>query len=41
MTEYKTQNATVRIHGSAEREKVEKATIKFVKAIQKRKRGKK
>ena len=41
MTEYKTNNALVRIHGNVKRETVEKSTIKFMKEIQKRKKGKK
>ena len=40
MTEYKTEKATVRIHGSVERENVEKSTIKFLKGAMKCKREK-
>lgn len=31
MTEYKTKNATVRIHGNVSRENIEQSTIKFLK----------
>ena len=41
MTEYKTNNATVRIHGNADRENVEKATIKFMKEVMKCKKERK
>lgn len=33
MTEYKINNATVRIHGEIERENVERATIKYLKGV--------
>lgn len=35
MTEYKIGCATVRIHGSAEREQLEEATIRFIKGVRK------
>lgn len=38
MKEIKTENAIIRIHGNPNREKVEDATIKFLKKIQKRKK---
>lgn len=41
MTEYRTEKALVRMHGSVDREATEKSTIKFMKEIQKRKKGKK
>ena len=34
MQEYKTANAIIRIHGSADTEKVKAATIKFLKQAQ-------
>ncbi len=33
MTEIRYKNAIVRIHGSAEREQIEEATIKFLKGV--------
>lgn len=41
MTEYKTNNVCVRIHGSTERNKLEKATLEFLKAAEKTKKLKK
>lgn len=38
MKEFKTGCATVRIHGNPNREKVEAASIKFLKQVQKRKK---
>ena len=35
MTEFKTGKATVRIHGSADREQLEEATIRFMKGVMK------
>ena len=40
MKEFKTERATVRIYGSAERERIEEATIKFVKGVLKCQRKK-
>ena len=40
MTEYKTKNATVRIHGKADREQIENATVKYLKGVQKCKKEK-
>ena len=40
MTEYKTKNAIVRIHGNVERENVENATIKYLKGVMKCKKSK-
>lgn len=33
MTEFKTDKATIRIHGSADREKLETATIIYLKKV--------
>lgn len=33
MTEYKFENATVRIHGEIERERVEQSTIIYLKKV--------
>ena len=41
MKEIRTNNAVVRIHGSAEREKTEAATIRFLKEVEKQRREKK
>jgi hypothetical protein len=38
MTEIHYKNAIVRIHGNPNREKVEAASIKFLKQVQKRKK---
>lgn len=35
MKEYKTDCATVRIHGAVERERIEDATIRYLKGVQK------
>ena len=35
MTEYKFENATVRIHGTASKETIEAATIRFLKKVHK------
>lgn len=35
MTEYRTGNALVRIHGSVEREKIKESTIRFIKGVMK------
>ncbi len=40
MEEIKVGNATIRIHGSAERENVERATIEFVKKVERLRREK-
>lgn len=40
MTEYKLGNATVRIHGTANQEKIRDATVEFLKAVETRKRKK-
>lgn len=40
MKEYKINKAVVRIHGTAEKEKIEAATIKFIKERDRRKRKK-
>ena len=34
MQEYRTANAIIRIHGSADTDKVKAATIKFLKKVQ-------
>lgn len=41
MTEFKFRNATIRIHGSVDREKVEAATIIYMKKVVKKRKGKK
>ena len=41
MTEFRTDKALVRIHGSVERETVESATIRYLKGVQKCKRKEK
>ena len=43
MEEIKYNNATVRIHGSVDRERIEVSTINFMKKVEKqrRKKGKK
>ena len=33
MKEFKTEKATIRIHGNVDREKLEEATIKFAKEV--------
>lgn len=38
MKEFKTDKAIIRIHGNPNREKVEDATINFLKKVQKRKK---
>ena len=38
MKEYKINKAVVRIHGTYEKENVEKATIKFIKSTEKEKK---
>lgn len=35
MTEFKIGKATVRIHGTVEQEKIEEATIRFMKGVMK------
>ena len=40
MTEYKTEKAIIRIHGTADREQVENATIRYLKGVLKCKREK-
>ena len=40
MTEYKTEKAVVRIHGSVEREQIEDATIRYLKGVIKCRREK-
>lgn len=40
MTEYKIGNATVRIHGAADKEKIKVATELFLKKVEKNKRRK-
>lgn len=37
MVEYRCGNAIIRIHGETEREKLEEATMKFLKKVQKAK----
>lgn len=37
MTEYKFANATVRIHGTPDREKLEAAALQFLRDIEKKK----
>lgn len=41
MTEFKFKNATIRIHGSVNREQVEAASITFMKKVLKSKKEKK
>ena len=41
MKEFKTDKATVRIHGTVNREQIEAATNTFAKKVIKRKKGKK
>ena len=41
MKEFKTGCATVKIHGNPNREKVEAATIKFLKATERKRRNEK
>ena len=41
MTEYKYQNAIVRIHGNPNQEKLEAASVNFMKKVIRRKKGKK
>ena len=41
MTEFRTDKAIIRIHGQAEREATEQATIRYLKEVRKRKKGKK
>ena len=41
MQEYKYKNATVRIHGTYDREKLEEATKIFMKKVNKRKKEEK
>lgn len=38
MTEYKIGNATVRIHGTANQEKIRDVTVEFLKAVEAKKR---
>ena len=38
MTEYKFGKATVRIHGNPDRERIEAATLKFLKAAEQQRR---
>lgn len=38
MTEYKINNATVRIHGETDKEKIKAATERFLKQIEKKKK---
>lgn len=40
MTEYKINNATVRIHGEADKENIKAATERFLKQIEKKKKEK-
>lgn len=40
MQEYKINNATVRIHGEADKEKIKAATERFLKRIEKKKKEK-
>lgn len=41
MTEYKYQNAVVRIHGTVNQEKLESASVNFMKKVIRRKKEKK
>lgn len=41
MTEYKIGNAVVRIHGTADREKIKAATEKFLKKVEAAKKKRK
>ena len=41
VTEYRIGNAIVRMHGTPDREKVEAATLKFMKQVQLRKKQQK
>lgn len=41
VTEYKIGKATVRMHGTPDREKLEAATLKFMRQVQLRKRQQK
>lgn len=41
MTEFKTGKATVRIHNQPNQEKIKEATVKYLKAVQARKKQKK
>jgi hypothetical protein len=41
MTEYKIGNATVRIHGTADQDRIRTATVDFLKKAEKQRRRKK
>ena len=40
MKEFKIKNAVVRIHGTADREKIEAATIQYIKKVERQRRKK-
>ena len=40
MTEFRTDKALIRIHGSVERETIESATIRLIKGVQKCRKSK-
>lgn len=39
MTEYKTKNATIRIHGAVDRDAIKAATIAFMKKVERKRRN--